>query len=66
MRTDLLALFDQMNGYGRLKDLLAQKLPEMRPKHVKRVFAQLVEVACDELNCSLRIDERLSQQTGIR
>ena len=63
---DLLALFEKINGYDRLKDLLAHKMLEMQHLQVKRIFAQLIEIACDELGCSSRIDEKVSMQTGIR
>ena len=50
---------------ARLTNLLASKLPEMHhSQQTRAVFTQLIEISCDELNCSLRIDDH--QLTGIR
>lgn len=62
----MLSIFEQIDGYSRLQQLLAQKLPEMQHLQVKRVFAQLIEIACDELNCSMRIDEKVVQAKRFR
>lgn len=53
--------------FDRLKNLLAFKMPEMHHSQTRAVFAQLLECACDELYCSLRMqDESICQSTGIR
>ena len=55
-----MVIFDRVNGYSRLESILAQKLPELKLAQVKQLFTLLIEIACDELNCSLRIDDKIS------
>jgi hypothetical protein len=55
-QNNALALFEKLNGFKRLEQLLKAKTSDMHNNQLKRVLAQIVEIACNELNSSFRID----------
>lgn len=61
---DALVVFERLNGFKRLEQLLRNKTAEMQSNSVKRVLAQIVEIACNELNCSFRIDPNSNRKRG--
>lgn len=55
-QNDALSIFEKLNGFKKLEALLTSKICEMHNNQLSRVFAQLIEISCNELNCSFRID----------
>lgn len=52
----LMAIFAEQNAFKSFEELLQTKMLELHPQPIKRLLAQIIEIACDELFCSLRVD----------